>query len=107
MQESFWDRLQEIYAATIALPRAERSAFIANACAGDFNLQHRVNSLLNVSDDDDDLLDSPIVRFSLLPESLVGITLGRRYLVEQQLDHGGMSQVYFALDLRLSRRRVV
>ncbi|HEY6806781.1 MAG TPA: serine/threonine-protein kinase [Pyrinomonadaceae bacterium] len=106
MQESVWDRLQEIYAATIALPRAERSVFVANACADDSRLRHQVNSLLKVSDSGG-LLDSPIVRFSLLPDNLVGMTLDERYLVERQLDHGGMNQVYFALDLRLSRRRVV
>jgi serine/threonine protein kinase len=106
MQGSVWDRLQDIYAATIALPRAERSVFVADACAGDSGLQRQVHSLLNVTDSEGGLLDSPIVRFSLLPEHMVGMKLGERYLIERQLDHGGMSQVYFALDLRLSRRRV-
>src|ERR1700755_129835 len=63
--QSYWDRLQEIYASTLALPSAERHEFVAHACAGDSQLLREVSSLLSATESTTGLLESPVVRFSL------------------------------------------
>jgi serine/threonine protein kinase len=81
--------------------------FVANACSGDLDLQREVNSLLQADESASGFLESPVVDLGSSPENLVGATIGERYFVEKELTAGGMSQVYFALDLRLQRQAVV
>ena len=104
MAQSNWDRIQDIYHAASALPDSERSAFVAEACTGDPDCVREVNSLLKAAAATG-ILDTPVV--SLGASNLVGATLDGRYVVESELPHGGMSQVYVALDLRLNRQPVV
>ena len=107
MKQPNWNRIQEIYHAALARPHSERDVFVANACSGDHNLQREVNSLLQADDLASGFLESPVVDLGSAPENLVGATIGERYFVERELTAGGMSQVYFALDLRLQRQAVV
>ena len=107
MKQPNWNRIQEIYHAALARPHSERSAFVANVCSGDLDLQREVNSLLQADDSASGFLDSPVVELSSSSDNLVGATIGERYFVERELNQGGMSQVYFALDLRLQRQAVV
>lgn len=114
-----WDRIQDIYHAALPMPRAERSAFVAKACDHDPVLVRDVNAFLDAHDSASGFLRSPIVDLgsrsfpesdraqSSIPDDLLGTTIAERYLVERQLGHGGMSRVYFALDLKLKRRAVV
>jgi len=105
MKQPNWNRIQEIYHAALARPHSERSAFVANVCSGDLELERDVNSLLQA--DDSAFLESPVVELSSSPDNLAGATIGERYFLERELTRGGMSQVYFALDLRLQRQAVV
>jgi len=107
MKQPNWNRIQEIYHAALARPHSERSVFVANACSGDLDLQREVNSLLQADDAASGFLESPVVDLGSSPENLVEATIGERYFVERELSAGGMSQVYFALDLRLQRQAVV
>jgi serine/threonine protein kinase len=107
MKQPNWNRIQEIYHAALARPHSERSVFVANACSGDLDLQREVNSLLQADDSAGGFLESPVVDLGSSPENLVGATIGERYFVERELTAGGMSHVYFALDLRLQRQAVV
>jgi serine/threonine protein kinase len=106
MKPPHWDRVQEIYHAALALPRSERAAFVANACAGDPELTAQINSLLKAADSPG-VLDIPVTTLGSAPDNLVGTTIAERYFVEKELEHGGMSQVYFGHDLRLQRQAVV
>jgi len=102
-----WDRVQEIYHAALALPRSERSAYIANACGDDADLLREVNSLIEADDSSSDFLDTPVMKLPSAPDDLVGTTIGDRYYLERELGPGGMAQVYLARDLKLNQRMVV
>jgi serine/threonine protein kinase len=107
MNQSGWERIQEIYHAALALPRAERNAFVANACARDSECLREVESLLEAADSSSGFLDTPVFRVSPMPDNLVGIKIADRYRLERQLGGGGMSQVYYALDENLHQPVVI
>jgi serine/threonine protein kinase len=106
MKPPNWDRLQEIYHSALALPRHERDAFVALECAGDLDLQHQVESLLE-ADDLDNILESPVIELEPAIDDLVGRTIAGRYVVEKALSPGGMSRVYLARDRNLIGQAVV
>lgn len=60
------------------------------------------------SDDSlDGFLDSPIFRLNPASAPPESTTIDNRYVIEQELGHTAMSQVYLACDLRLPEQRVV
>src|SRR5687767_6862676 len=95
MQQPSWERIQEIYHSALALPRSDRDAFVAEACAGDSGLEREVKSLLKAHDLSG-FLDSPVCRVGSEPDDVIGTTINDRYLVEKKLKRGGMGQVYYA-----------
>ncbi|HET9711233.1 MAG TPA: hypothetical protein VFP64_05105, partial [Pyrinomonadaceae bacterium] len=98
--------IQDIYLDALALPDSERGVFIAKACAGNPDCVREVKSLLEVAARPG-ILDNPVANFGLTPVSLIGATIDNRYEIEKELPHGGMSQAYVALDLRLNRHVVI
>jgi serine/threonine protein kinase len=106
MKQPHWDRIQEIYHAALARPRSERSAFVTKTCAGDLDLEAQVNSLLNAADLSGGILDTPVITLGSL-DDLVGTQIDGRYLIERELGHGGMSQVFLARSLKLKDQPVV
>jgi serine/threonine protein kinase len=89
----------------LELPESERSAFVEKKCAGNPDCIRDVNSLLEAAARSG-ILDRAVANFSS-PVSLVGKTIDGRYKVERELPHGGMSEVYVALDKKLDDKPVV
>ena len=118
MERPVWDRIQEIYYSTLPVPESERSAFIASACDEDPFLMREVTSLLKADDSSAGFLESSVFELGLkiissdsakksATDSLIGMTIDHKYLVERMLGHGGMGKVYLARDLTLHNRPVV
>jgi len=98
-----WERIQRLVAEALDEPAASRPAFVAAACAGDTALREEVLSLLG----------APAVEH--LPEEWLGSVgapvpavfaagerVADRYVIEQMIGRGGMSEVYQAHDETLS-----
>src|SRR5689334_3561715 len=100
-----WRRARELLAEALALPAAERSAFLDEGCAGDASLCAEIESLLAVAGDVGDFLERP----ALADSSLADASLARPeetapprarigpYRVLRELGHGGMGTVYLAV----------
>ena len=101
-----WDRIQEIYHEARQLPPAERRAFVEKACENDTDSASVIMDLLY---QDDEPFPEPPINLPLTTsvDDLVGRTIGERYLVEKELDGGGMSRVYLARDRNVNGRAVV
>ena len=115
--------LDAIYFAARELPSADRPDFLAQACAGDDELQKRVKQMLAVSAEaeafitdlpDDDSEDrtsdngsAKTLKLDLAdaPDEAVGQTLGRYKLLER-VGEGGCGVVYVAEQTEPVRRRV-
>ncbi len=46
MKDERWQEVERLYHSTLEKPASERSAFLAQACAGDEGLRREVESLL-------------------------------------------------------------
>ena len=115
--------LDAIYFAARELPSADRPDFLAQACAGDDELQKRVKQMLAVSaeaeafitdlpddDSEDRTSDNGSAKSRKLdladaPDEAVGQTLGRYKLLER-VGEGGCGVVYVAEQTEPVRRRV-
>lgn len=108
MKEPSEDRIEEIFHQAVALPPSQRPAFVAKECGGDPHCERLVHSYLEAdASASDDLLGSPVETLFPDQDDLVEIRIAGRYVVESELGHGGMSQVYLARDENLKGERVV
>jgi serine/threonine protein kinase len=106
MKEPHWERIQEIYHEARRQPRVEQRAFVERESEGNPVLAGKVMELL--AHDDSSFLEPPIcLHLASSEDELVGATIGSRYFIEKELGGGGMSEVYLARDLKVSRKAVV
>src|ERR1044072_6719764 len=123
MESAEWDRIQQIYFATLPLTQPERRNFVGAQCQQDPVLFVEVNSLLEAHDSSEGFLEPPIFELGLKliaalnrsdeiakaneADSLLGKVIAARYLIERELGKGGMGNLYLARDLTLYDRPVV
>jgi serine/threonine protein kinase len=107
-------REEEIFDAALALPAAERAAYLDRVCAGDAALRQRVEILLNASGQNANPLDRPPVASAktvLISAALTelieqpGLKIGR-YKLREKIGEGGCGVVYVADQEDPVRRRV-
>ncbi|HZL46542.1 MAG TPA: serine/threonine-protein kinase [Opitutaceae bacterium] len=108
-------REEDLFAAALALPVAERLRYLEQACGGDTGLRRRVEALLRAHDTIGDFLEAPpAADLSELaraaepkppPEDAASSVIGR-YKLLQKIGEGGCGTVYMAEQEEPVRRRV-
>jgi WD40 repeat protein/serine/threonine protein kinase len=100
---------EELFAAAIQTPLAERAALLDRACGEDTSLRDQVESLLAAHDHPDSLLEVPVFnatiemapRMTEVPGTVIG-----PYKLLEQIGEGGFGVVFMAEQQRPVRRRV-
>jgi serine/threonine protein kinase len=94
-----WQRVEEVFRATLALAPSRRVSYLEKVCREDSELKREVASLLDSHDEAGSFLDTPAVDLGqtarlFLPDQLVA----ERFRIECFLAEGGMGEVYEAFD---------
>ena len=112
MESERWQQVERLYHLALEQQTGLRSAFVAQACAGDEALRREVESLL-AADAGQDFLEEPAVKVAAKARAqdearllFPGKTLSHYRLLEQ-IGAGGMGVVYLALDETLHRQVAV
>jgi serine/threonine protein kinase/Flp pilus assembly protein TadD len=108
MTSDRWQRIEQLYHATLEREENQRAAFLKEACAGDDALRQEVESLLAHEKGVGSFLEAPALEAAAkmlskdVGRSLVGHQIGS-YQVLSLLGAGGMGEVYEARDSKLGR----
>ena len=104
-----WPQVAEIYLAAVERGKADRAAFVREACAGDEDLRREVESLLGHEGGAEAVLERPAVALAapmLNTSASSAVLTGRQigpYQIGGLLAKGGMGEVYRARDTKLNR----
>lgn len=108
MEQTRWNRIEELLQAALDLAPGERMAFLKQACTSDETLRHEVEEMLGKLAEAEEVLEKPAIAHVAArmvgPTSLLvaGQVIGR-YHVEARLGAGGMGEVWKARDETLGR----
>jgi len=103
-----WATVERLFQQALARADGKRDAFLAEACAGDTELRHEIESLLAHTSSAQAFVERDAVPASaqFIPiadgSTLRGRTLGA-YKIEALIGAGGMGEVYRARDMTLAR----
>lgn len=110
MENEDWGRIEELFHEAIALPVAERAAFLTQACGEAHHLRSELEAYLAAYDAKPDVIENPVFSLGLRTlwqsesrPSLEGTEIGP-FRILQQLGEGGMGEVYLADDTKLDRK---
>jgi serine/threonine protein kinase/tetratricopeptide (TPR) repeat protein len=97
----YWERLNEIFHAALALPPEARAGFLDNACPGDSALRAEVEWLISAHEQAGGFIERPAIDAvgPWLTEEILAPIAGARvgsYRVEREIGRGGMGAVYLA-----------
>ena len=108
MEHTRWQKIDDIFKSALELPEAECDAFLERACAGDLELRHEVEMLIEADAQAGSFLEAPAVEAAtrLLAEIRLpaedgppfpaGQTIGP-YKTIREIGRGGMGTVYEAV----------
>src|SRR5262245_35935664 len=108
MNPERWRQVEQLYHSALEREDDQRTAFLAEACAGDHSLRREIESLLAHQSQAESLLETPVMEVAAKAladdrtGSMTGQSLGS-YQILSCIGAGGMGEVYCARDNRLDR----
>lgn len=108
MRAERWQQIESVFLEALRREAPARARYLDQACADDTALREEVESLIQMHECSDHLLDETVGTMAAElfqeanRESFIGQSIST-YKVEREIGRGGMGEVYLARDTRLDR----